>query len=496
MPTKRQVLLGLAAGAAGASIRCGGLGAMPTPANPNGAEGVYYDTPNAERISVAQALKGEQADRFVSVPTDFATLQDAIDTLSNRPVRRGSKIILNIESGHSPATGIEVADGDYGRFWIQSVDAEVTLNAAWPDAQNFMKGVNARMPVLDCLINAGSKGLVGIWANNGSTVYVTIGSGIKNWGAASGLDEAGQALRIAHGSTAVIGETVFTGAATNGLRATNGATVFCSGADFSNAGAMALMISRGSLVSGHDMTLTGAGTVAVRAARSFVSVHGSDCQNAGEYGIWAFEGSVVSARGVNCSGAGIDGIHAFQGGAIVEAEIATVSNCTGRGVLASEGAKIILSGATINSNGTTGISATDGSEVICPEATISGNVGRALWVTDGASVHARDVVIDATGSSATNVVDVARGGYVNLTSATITNAPTNGVNFAHGSRGDLVSASVTGSGTKDFILETGSIVSAHNCTTSTSGTSGNTPDSADVTPSTFNAISTRGILFA
>lgn len=436
-------------------------------------------------------------DVTVNIPSEYATLQEAIDRLSKQPVRRGARIILNIESGHAPASGIQVVDGDYGRFWVQSADAEVSLDTTWPDSESFIYGNNARLPVLDCLINAGSKGLVGIWANNASSVHVTSGSGIKNWGnAASGLTHAGQAIRVAHGSTAALGETVFSGAGSHGIRGTQGVTIFASAADISNAGGHALMLSRGTVFHGHDMNLSGAGEAAIRAARSYASVRGSHCQNAGTYGIWAFEGSIVAARGANCSGAGIDGVHCFQGGAYVDIDAGTVSSCTGRGILATDGSTVVATGATINENGTTGISANDGSKVACVGATISENVGRALWITDGASINARDVVIDATGSGGTNTVEVARGGYACLTNATITNSPGHGVNFADGARGDLTSASITGSTTKDIVVEDGSIVSARNCTTSTSGTSGNHPDSADVAPTTFNAISSRGILFA
>lgn len=275
-------------------------------------------------------------DVTVNIPSEFATLQDAIDRLSKQPVRRGARIILNIESGHAPASGIQVADGDYGRFWIQSVDAEVSLDASWPNSESFVYGNNARLPVLDCVINAGSKGLVGIWANNASNAYVTSSSGIKNWGnAASGLTNAGQAVRVAHGSTAALGGSIFSGAGSHGIRATQGVTVFATTADFSNAGGHALMLSRGTIFHGHDMNLSGAGEAAVRAGRSYASVRGSNCQNAGTYGIWAFEGSIVAARGANCSGAGIDGVHCFQGGAYVDIDAGTVSNCIGRGILGS-----------------------------------------------------------------------------------------------------------------------------------------------------------------
>jgi hypothetical protein len=409
----------------------------------------------------------------VNIPSDFPTLQAAIDRLSKQPVRHGARIILNIESGHALTAGINVSYGDYGRFWIQSVDAEVPLAAGWPDSEDVMFGNFARLPVLDCLINAGNKGRVGCFANNGSSLYVRAGAGIKNMGnMLSGLDNRGLGLRIAHSSRAAIGESIFSGAGSHGIQATQGVLVHASAADFSNAGGHGLFLSRGAIFHGHDCNVSGATLSAVRAGRSYASVRGSNLQNAGEYGIWAFEGSIVAARGANCSGAGLDGVQAFQGGAFVDISAGTITNCTQRG-----------------------IRAVDGSNVVAEGATISGNGDSAIWVSDGATIHARGAVIDGTGGSA-NTVRVSRGSHASLTSATITNSPGNGIRFEDGASGSLTSASITGSGVRDMSIVRGSIVSAQGTETSSSSTSTDFPDVNDTDAESFNSLSSRGILFA
>lgn len=82
----------------------------------------------------------------VNIPTDFATLQNAIDALSTLAVQQGANITLNTESGHALTAGVSVSDGDYGHFGIVAEDAEVTLDAAFPAADSIVYAVNAKAP--------------------------------------------------------------------------------------------------------------------------------------------------------------------------------------------------------------------------------------------------------------------------------------------------------------------------------------------------------------
>src|SRR5690606_26451065 len=141
----------------------------------------FADLDQELRLAVEAALPLE-ADLTVNIPSDFPTLQAAIDKLSGRPVKQGVQIILSIESGHALTAGLSVENGDYSHFVIRSVDAEVPLQAGF--AGMVISGSNAAMPVLDCLIDAAAQTSGGgVKVDNASRMHITAGAGIKNvWG--------------------------------------------------------------------------------------------------------------------------------------------------------------------------------------------------------------------------------------------------------------------------------------------------------------------------
>src|SRR5690625_1807571 len=98
------------------------------------------------------------------IPTDFPTLQAAIDTYSRLPMRQGARVELLIESGHELTSGLLVEHGDYSRFVISAEAAEVTLATGF--AGTIILGRNAAMPTLNCLIDAQNQ-----VSSNGVGVY-------------------------------------------------------------------------------------------------------------------------------------------------------------------------------------------------------------------------------------------------------------------------------------------------------------------------------------
>src|SRR5690606_5783647 len=61
----------------------------------------------------------------VKIPSDYKTLQEAINHLSGFKVSQGVVIRLLIEKGYNPDAGLIVNDGDYSHFVIESEDKEV-----------------------------------------------------------------------------------------------------------------------------------------------------------------------------------------------------------------------------------------------------------------------------------------------------------------------------------------------------------------------------------
>jgi hypothetical protein len=71
-------------------------------------------------------IAAETEDVTFNIPSDYDTLQEALDTLSVIQCKQGVRIILNIESGHSLTEGVTVASGDYSRFRIEAEDSVST----------------------------------------------------------------------------------------------------------------------------------------------------------------------------------------------------------------------------------------------------------------------------------------------------------------------------------------------------------------------------------
>lgn len=114
-----------------------------------------------------------------NIPTDFPTLQDAVNSLQGRDIGANVSIELNIETGHAVSTGLYVSNGDYAYIKITSDEDFInassnfvgvgTQDSTDPDTQNcFILGENAKMPVLATKFSGNGFVTNGYWANQGS----------------------------------------------------------------------------------------------------------------------------------------------------------------------------------------------------------------------------------------------------------------------------------------------------------------------------------------
>jgi hypothetical protein len=74
---------------------------------------------NTQWITPPYAL-AQTANLTVNVPTDYPTIQAAIDALSPRVHQQGIHININIVAGHLLTAGVKLVDGDYSHFKITS----------------------------------------------------------------------------------------------------------------------------------------------------------------------------------------------------------------------------------------------------------------------------------------------------------------------------------------------------------------------------------------
>ena len=345
-------------------------------------------------------------DVTVNIPSDFATLQAAIDRLSKQPVRHGARILLNIESGHALTAGLSVSDGDYSRFTITSDDPEVTLDAAWPAGTSVALGDNCRMPNWGILVDCGSRdtGKRGLSVINNSSLSILDGCGLKNTGGTaegtglfvyrnsrvSGFETvftgcAGTNVQITHASTAWLEKGNFSGGEVTDSQGhgnvfvSRASTLYAAGSNFNNAlNGNGLKIRRSLAVviptGGTNTTFDGnfIGILAENSARIIACQRGSDTVvlSSGTHAVEIDEGSFLDMRGAEVSTMSADGIRAFAGATVV-ADGATMTGI-GRYAVHCNGALVYAQSLSAPSAGNVGLWATKGGKIVAADADVNG----------------------------------------------------------------------------------------------------------------------------
>jgi hypothetical protein len=400
------------------------------------------------------------------IPTDFATLQAAIDALS--PTVSNDVITLNIETGHQPAVGISVSNGDYSQFRITSTDAEVTLSASFGTTQKFIYGEYAKLPILACLVNANSQASFGYAAYYGSTGFVESGCGVKNvWGTGcqaygasqiyaantiwtncaingttgSGLtswnsvvnaddadvsDSKYYGVQAAHAGMLSFRRGIANDCFRYAIRATDAGWLDADGAQASRAGGVAaagigygFYAFNGSWIAARDGIANDCkSTGVIAAAGSNIHVRGGSFTGCGEYGVRSTGASTIDATLTDVSDAGIFGYFA-EANSNITAGSSVANDCGGVGV--NNGAAYAQYASTINvlnltATGASGIAirAESNSTIHCANSTITGAGNRAVYASGTAVVSATDV----TGTGAGNEgAFAASGSTINVQSS-------------------------------------------------------------------------------
>lgn len=227
----------------------------------------------------------------VNIPTDYPTLQAAIDELSKKHTSQGVEIRLNIETGHKLTDGVYVRNGYYGHFRIVSADPIVFLEDNYPAGKEILRCDNGTAPILHCLIDAEGRSGDGVALWYSSSGYITPGYGVINSGA-RGL--------YLNSSRARADRTNFQGAKTRPLWVSRGSTVTAEEANFSgnkdtDESGCAAYISRGSVANLTGADLSGSAHRGLIARRSFVNIEGADITGSASEAIFLSNGSLVAA---------------------------------------------------------------------------------------------------------------------------------------------------------------------------------------------------------
>lgn len=307
------------------------------------------------------------------IPTDYPTLQDAIDELA--PTVSNDVITLNIESGHQPSSGFVISDGDYSQFTITSTDAEVTVSSSFPAAGTFLDATNARCPNFEILLNMNNRGEIGIHLMQ-SQIKIGTGCGVKN---TLNTPETSAGIYAASCSEVVASNSVFTGNGRN-IQITTASRADFAGSDLSNAYNIGAYISRGSILNASDTDFSGAisgtNSVGLYVLRSFVSaINGADFSDC-RIGCIAVENSVVAVPNsvaLNCT---------LRGYRSETSNIdATNSDATGSSV----GYEVLTNGV-IKRNSSTGTNSLEFANQLQNEGVIFDDDQSSRWMALGAGL--------------------------------------------------------------------------------------------------------------
>lgn len=328
------------------------------------------------------------------IPTDYPTLQNAIDALS--PTVNNDEIVLNIATGHQPASGIVIANGDYSQFRITSTDAEVTVSNSFPAAGIFLDATNASCPIFDILLNMNSRGDRGINLMQ-SKIKIEAGCGVKN---TLNTPNTSAGIYAASCSEVVAFNSVFTGNGRN-IQITTASRADFAGSDLSNAYNIGAYISRASILNASDTDFSGAisgtNSVGLYVLRSFVeAINGADFSDC-RIGCIAVENSMVSVPNsvaLNCT---LRGYRSET--SVIDA---TNSDATG----SSQGYEVITNGI-IKRNSSTGTNTLEFANQLQNEGVIFDDDQPSRWMALGAGLPITTEDFDAitwTGvySNATN----------------------------------------------------------------------------------------------
>jgi hypothetical protein len=453
------------------------------------------------------------ASATIRVPSDFTTLQKAFDLLA--PSSDVSITIL-IGAGHSIASGLVLAGGDFSKWTIASVDAEVNLSASFATEADIIKATDSKCPIINTVFNGGTtKGRNGFYLQGASAIRIESGKGVKNiGGTGTGSDISnvtGNGLALVGGAQAYARGSVFTGNSDINVTATQSSQFYGDfGTYNASAGEANVYIGRGSIgsVSYAQMNNCAAGQ-GLRVRRSLCTALAAEAKNNAGNGIVAEECAYVAANDQStdpfeATSNGLAGVKSTAGSVVDFRGGDTTGSASG--LIIELGSTIIATSATVSATGTA-ILVTD-SNLVANSAAITG-------VTRGIDARKAELSLDSATIATTNNegIFLQRNSSATAQSVTITGG-TRGLRVSGASRINAGLASITGWSTEGISCSDGAFVNANGATVSQAGKTGclvvvrgssivatgstttnGSPALGDTNVASLNAISANGVIF-
>ena len=341
-------------------------------------------------------------DMTLRIPSDYATLQEAIDETSRFRVRQGVAIELLIESGHQPESGLAVYNGDFGHFIIRS-ESNDTVFLPSSHTGHFVYARYATAPTLDCVVDMDAisvnnsreiedpdesdQGRNGYFIDRGSRGLVTSGSGILNC-------PGRRAIGAFRGSSIEAEGAICTNGAWAGIIAARGSTISAQGATATGFAGRNVYSARSSTLNFHEGNADDGVSMGIVARRgSSINASLATARNCGEAGVFEQLGAIVVAIEIDVSGSET-GFNAQQGGEIT-APGATANNCSRRVLEASRNVRINIRalsadncGGDLSGDFSGVIEGLEGSHVNIEEAQITNCQHTAVWMARNCSCNA------------------------------------------------------------------------------------------------------------
>lgn len=444
------------------------------------------------------------------IPTDYPTLQAAVDALQNLYVMgNGVEIELRIESGHQPTSGLLVQDGDFSKFIITSADPIVTLSPAFigvdtidgPTANSsngIITGVRARMPILSCIINANGKAKNGYFAFMSSTGWLNRPPSAS--GEAPALPPIAGVInctyfniRARECSTIYAENTVGYGAGLNGYYANRASTIHAEFSDAHGCGQSAFIANRASRVVADSGIATGCkiGVQALRA--STISAELADATGC-NIGFFSSYGCTITASQSKADNASVDGAITYSGSGYVAirngsiyAQDGSAKNCAGWGGYADDGGILEMRGADVGMS-IVGVLVRFGSTLSAQALKASGCPSTAVDIS-GSRADVTSMISAGSGIG----IRARFNSSVNALNANITASTSFGMFADAVSTINGYGAQVKSSATKDLRVNSGSFIAATTMQTTNSTVA--VPIVGDTTVAAFNTLTAAGAIF-
>lgn len=285
-------------------------------------------------INVNSSQNIINSDKTYSVPSDYASINDAITALRDYRIASNSTVT------------IQVSDGTY------NLTSNINLNH--PDGGSIRLIGNATTPT-NCVLNwgASASGIDGLSVSSGNRIYI----------------DGFHITRNAHSDTTI----------SCGIVADHNSTIILGSHVKVTNWYYGIASRYGSYIKADSAIVDGAGDVGIWAfvdscvdCASAVVTNTSDATNNLGFGIQAEYGSTVNCTSASSSGNRIAGIAALSGSS-VRAHSATASSNTGSGLFARDGGTIEAHGATTSTNTRYGIEELTSGTVYYNSITQSGN---------------------------------------------------------------------------------------------------------------------------